>query len=456
MLKFMTRKGSKGAFSLPNLSKVRTGTSGPVTIPAAPSYYYGVWEKTQGVTAEDSNPDAITVGCKFTVFTNGYIYGVRVYRVFGSEAITGALWLPGTSTLLASKVYNTAGANSTWVDILFDTPVAVSTGTNYTIGAFCNNHYAHTTNVNPHVIGEISVSSSVYDDTNSLTMPTTTFNAATDYMVSPLYSTAASGATEQDRSLLFTVPAAANGLAIDGTNTGAFAAHYVDVTGAFNTSCDNQIVEGYRIAGELVISHNNVTVRNCIVNSDSPNYGIHPDGTGTRRTGYDIRFNTVASTLSGGGSYGIGFHDGIAYRNKVTGFENFFSVSGDNAIVRENYCHLIGTNPAGHNDGIEMNGGSHLKFERNYIVNEANNTTAIMVTSQFGPTDDVLIDGNYLASNSNYTLQCTADVAYAFNAAGITITNNTIVAGVSGAANFSTGVAFGSGNTLLPHSSMPA
>jgi hypothetical protein len=239
-----------------------------------------------------------------------------------------------------------------------------------------------------------------------------------------------------------------------GTRPGTVFANWTPGV-AFHSQCDGHIIEGYHVTDQLVIEHNNVTVRNCFVESGSPDYGIHTDGSGQPKTGYDIRFNTVTSTYTTGGSYGIGIPQGTCYRNHVTKYENHLSLVGNDLDIVENWCDQTGTNPGGHNDTIECNGGARIRILRNRLIESEDNTTALLVNSRFAPVNNILIDKNHIAANSNYTVQLTADAAFAFDAASITFTNNLVVEGTTGPYNVSAGVVTGPSNTVLPHSAFP-
>ena len=438
-----------------------TDPGGSTPTPPNPSQpvvtgYYGVWEKTQGASVGNANASPITVGCKFTVLAAGFIYGVRWYRSTSAEALTGAIW-SASGTPLAQKTL--AGGTTGWVDIIFTTPLAVTTGTQYTAGVLTPNHYQSIPGVNPHTVGDIAVSVSCFDDTDTLTKPQTVFSGGiADYYVTPLFSRVGTEIGPMVRADLYQWAPISHGsnlvVADTGTRPGTVFAQWPAGT-PFYSQCAGHIIEGYHVTDQLVIQHDNVTVRNCWIESGSPDYGIHPNGDGTPRTGYDIRFNTVTSTYPSGGSYGIGIPQGNCYRNHITKYENHLSLVGNDLDVVENWCDQTGTNPGGHNDTIECNGGARIRILRNRLIESEDNTTALLVNSRFGPVNNVVIDKNHLAAQSAYTVQLTADPAFAFDAASITFTNNLVVSGKAGPYNFSAGVTAGAGNTVLPNSAFP-
>jgi hypothetical protein len=436
------------------------GDSGTAPTPPNPEQpvitgYYGVWEKTQGAGANNANANPITAGCKFTVLAAGFIYGIRWYRSTSSEALTGALW-SASATPLAQKTL--AAGTTGWVDIIFTTPIAVTTGTQYTAGVLTPNHYPSLPNVNPHTVGDIAVSVSCFDDTDTLTKPATVFAGPTDYYVTPLFSRIGTEIGPMVRADLYNWAPVAHGsdllVADTGARPGTVFANWPAGTPLYS-QCAGHIIEGYHVTDQIVIQHDNVTVRNCFVESGSPDYGIHPDGDGTPRTGYDIRFNTVTSTVATGGSYGIGIPQGVCYRNHITKYENHLSLTGNDLDIVENWCDQTGTNPGGHNDTLECNGGARIRILRNRLIETQDNTTALLVNSKFAAVNNVVIDKNHIASNSNYTVQLTADPAFTFDAASITFTNNLVVAGTTGPYNVSAGVVTGPSNTVLPHSAFP-
>lgn len=88
----------------------------------------------------DGTP-GITSAVTVVFAEDGFVNGVRIYTTTTvGGTYTGALWQvtasdPGTGTLLASKVYSgSTPAGGAWLDITFDTPVAVTAGVAYRAG----------------------------------------------------------------------------------------------------------------------------------------------------------------------------------------------------------------------------------------------------------------------------------------------------------------------------------
>jgi hypothetical protein len=94
-----------------------------------------------GTNNSDGTP-GITTATTIRFAQSGYVTGVRFYATTTvSGTYTGALWSvdasdPGTGTLLASKTMGIAPTGGAWNTIVFDTPVAVSSGVAYRTSVF--------------------------------------------------------------------------------------------------------------------------------------------------------------------------------------------------------------------------------------------------------------------------------------------------------------------------------
>lgn len=97
--------------------------------------------QTPSSTNNSDGTPGITSAVTVVFATGGSVAGVRIFTTTTvGGTYTGAIWQvtssdPGTGTLLASKVYSgSTPASGAWLDITFDTPVAVTAGVAYRAG----------------------------------------------------------------------------------------------------------------------------------------------------------------------------------------------------------------------------------------------------------------------------------------------------------------------------------
>jgi hypothetical protein len=87
---------------------------------------------------------AIEVGVKFRVTQSGFITGVRFYKKAGNTGThIGHLW-SSTGTMLAQATFSGETASG-WQQVLFTTPVAITTGTTYIASYFSSAGYYSST-----------------------------------------------------------------------------------------------------------------------------------------------------------------------------------------------------------------------------------------------------------------------------------------------------------------------
>ncbi len=94
----------------------------------------------------DTNGSGLELGFKFKSAINGYVTGVRFFKVSGMTGVhTGSLW-DNMGNRIATATFGSETASG-WQQVNFTTPVAVTANTVYTVSAFMTNGvYAFTTN----------------------------------------------------------------------------------------------------------------------------------------------------------------------------------------------------------------------------------------------------------------------------------------------------------------------
>jgi hypothetical protein len=89
--------------------------------------------------------------------------------------------------------------------------------------------------------------------------------------------------------------------------------------------------------------------------------------------------------------------------NNMHGYCKDFNCHGSGVIIEHNY--LWNESGGGHAENINCNGaGQVFNFSNNTVVNNAGQTTTIFVSDNFGPVNNVTINGNLLVGGGSFTL----------------------------------------------------
>ncbi|MFO0686158.1 MAG: hypothetical protein U0234_29115 [Sandaracinus sp.] len=94
----------------------------------------------------------------------------------------------------------------------------------------------------------------------------------------------------------------------------------------------------------------------------------------------------------------------------ISGSHDGISVAAGNLLVEHTCIHDLGTSPTAHNDGIEIYGGARVVIRDVVIDNPHDQTSAINITNDYGPIDDVVIEHAHLAGGG-YTIYVRGDGA---------------------------------------------
>ncbi len=154
------------------------------------------------VPAQTTTTDSrsVELGMRFTVDTNGYVYGVRFYKGAGNVGThTGRLWTDRGQLL--GQVTFTNETASGWQQATFSQPIAVRTGTRYVVSYFAPaGHYASTPGLFKHKVDNAplhapadswSGHNGVYAYAGAPTFPSQSWQS-TGYGVDVVYSTSGS------------------------------------------------------------------------------------------------------------------------------------------------------------------------------------------------------------------------------------------------------------------------
>jgi hypothetical protein len=178
---------------------------------------------------------------------------------------------------------------------------------------------------------------------------------------------------------------------------------------------------GVELHGAIQVAADDVTIEKVRIVSDSY-YPIRtfgdrqPKGTVIRDVEIDMQGQDEGK--------GIAFNDYTATR---VWFHNGLDCAhaGSNVVITDSFCDLpkLPRKSAAHADGFQSDGGGNLVFRHNTVRNPNGQTAAILMSTNTGPIDNVVVDGNLL-SGGGYTIYCgTTDGGVATR---MTYTNNIV------------------------------
>ncbi len=154
-----------------------------------------IFEQAAPAVLEDTDPNSVELGVKFTSDMAGMIRGVRFYKSVGNIGPhVVSLW-NAAGTLLAQATSN-GETTSGWQEVAFASPVAIAANTTYVAGYLApGGHYSATSQAfetaidNPplHAVANSAGANGVYAYSATSTFPSNTFNA-TNYWVDVLFT----------------------------------------------------------------------------------------------------------------------------------------------------------------------------------------------------------------------------------------------------------------------------
>ncbi|WP_354063690.1 M10 family metallopeptidase C-terminal domain-containing protein [Devosia sp. 2618] len=185
------------------------------------------------------------------------------------------------------------------------------------------------------------------------------------------------------------------------------------------------VISGLNITGTVYIAADNVTIENCKITAAS--FSVVQIKVG--QTGVviqDCEINGVGTNNAGSnGITGVG----TFLRNDIYNVENGINVAaGKGTLIEGNYIHDLKASGAPHYDGIQIDGGqSDVVIRGNTVINDHDQTAAVMIDNYFGPVSNVLVTNNLLVGGG-YTVYSDAQ----FNSSplsNIKITDNHVGGG---------------------------
>lgn len=205
----------------------------------------------------------------------------------------------------------------------------------------------------------------------------------------------------------------------NSTNTGT-TGNLTTYSGSADITIAGAIIENYIINGSLNIKANNVTVRNCLINTTGT-YGIRSNYgyTGLLIEDCEITGMTSAAILAS---------DFIARRCNIwhSGADGIKPTN--NFLIEACYFHHLGYITTAHADGIQMVAGSNGQilnnnFDMPYNEPGYKNSQCMIISTNNAIIDNITIDGNWV-NGGGYSIQIRDKGNGYGNPTNVSITNN--------------------------------
>ena len=160
----------------------------------------------------------------------------------------------------------------------------------------------------------------------------------------------------------------------------------LEPSGSIEILTADTVIEGMDITGRIEIKAPRVTVRNSRIRSTDPYpVRVFPGGS------LVIEFTEVIGASSCVAAVAPGNY--TARRLDVHGATDGFR-AGSNVIIEGCYIHDLAMNGGSSNHGIRQLSGRNVLIRNNTIEMPPGSASAIMIATDTGPIDNVLIDGN--------------------------------------------------------------
>ena len=217
----------------------------------------------------------------------------------------------------------------------------------------------------------------------------------------------------------------------DASNTGVPAGTTLTPSGDITITTESAVISGLDIKGTVSINADNVTLQNSKVTASG--WFVVKIASGVK--GAVIQNCEINGTgANNDGQHGI-LGQGTFLRNNIYNVENGITLQESNTTIRDNYIHGLKASGSPHYDGIQIDGGvSNVTISHNTVINDYNQTSAVMIDNYFGPISNIIVNNNRLVGGG-YTVYDSAQ----FNSnpiAGVSITNNRLGKGQWGYTDF--------------------
>lgn len=210
----------------------------------------------------------------------------------------------------------------------------------------------------------------------------------------------------------------------------------LDSSGGITASTPGQIISGLKCSGAIIITANNVTIRQCAIASNATAcIDINPGVTGTLIE--DCFIDGLGTQTFPNGGFNIrqqGNGSLTTRRCQMVRSGNAWNITGlGPSLLVDNYAWNMQSGGGPHYDQLQADGGlSNLTVSHNTLVNEQSQTSVTMIDNGFGPVSNVSIDNNRLIGGgyTSYFDQTFQPFSNALS--GVSYTNNRIGIGAFG------------------------
>ena len=206
-------------------------------------------------------------------------------------------------------------------------------------------------------------------------------------------------------------------------------------TSSITTSFDGQVIEGLDVTGQIVVIHDNVTIRDTRIRYS--NYGIYlpkkPNGVCT--TGTVIEYVELDGSLSPDQT-APAYDSGCEWSLNAVYLHNAGSAirTYGNTVITNSYLVNDKYGPSGaHREPVLVRGSNHVIRSNVLIcdVPQGGCSAALAVYGYPYPTTNVLVEGNWLAATAAYCAYGGATHTYADQAANVDYFNNAFSIGLT-------------------------
>ena len=225
----------------------------------------------------------------------------------------------------------------------------------------------------------------------------------------------------------------------DSLSSGVPVGVVLRASGDVTVSVPGTVLDGLDISGTVSINVSNVTIRRSrIRGSGFALVWIKAGVTGVR-----VEDSTLDGLGSSEGSMGI-WGPATSLRNDIRGVENGIAPDSG-SLVQDNFVHDLQAPGAPHYDGIQIDGGiSNVTIRHNTVLNNHDQTAAVMIDNYFGPISNIVVDGNLLGGGG-YTAYSDGQFSGG-SISGVSFTNNRFRRGFWGYSSVRNNTVSASGN----------
>jgi hypothetical protein len=150
------------------------------------------------------------------------------------------------------------------------------------------------------------------------------------------------------------------------------------------------ILQDLNISGQVVITANNVTIKNCRITS-ADYYPIDYSGAGLLIEDSEIIGLSYTVTA------GISFDNYTARRVFITGTADGFKAN-NNVLIEDCYVHTLAIGPDTHNDGVQATGGDSVTLRHNTfkLGDQTGVSAVVQLGNEYGNNSNWLIENNLI------------------------------------------------------------